>query len=132
MPTATKSYDYEADGRLSFSHDLINSRFDRSYAYDHAGRITEALSGAEARNEGFTNLRPYKETFSYDALGHLEERPVNIAWSGPGGAFSPSHQTYQNERNTAWQYDTDGNLTDSGNVQYTMTDRHPTVQRRHH
>ncbi|HYR75944.1 MAG TPA: hypothetical protein VEM96_08880 [Pyrinomonadaceae bacterium] len=122
----SKTYDYQADGRVSFSHDLINSQWDRSYSYDHAGRITQALSGGEARNEGTTNVRPYKETFVYDALGHLVERPFRNVWSGPGGMFSPEHQNYQNERNVNWQYDADGNLTDTGStqlsdyVQYTV------------
>jgi YD repeat-containing protein len=119
----SKSYDYRADGRRWWSHDLIEPKFDRSYAYDQAGRITQALSGAEARNEGTTDLRPYKETFEYDALGHLTARPVNRVWAGAGGAFTPAQQTYQNERNTGWQYDADGNLTDSGYVQYTIDAR---------
>jgi YD repeat-containing protein len=116
----SKTYDYQPDGRLVFSHDLSNSKFDRSYEYDHAGRITQALSGGEARNEGFTALRPYKQTFSYDPLGHLVERPVNIVWSQNGGGFSPAHQTYQNERNVNWQYDADGRLIHSSDVDYTI------------
>jgi len=115
-----KTYDYQPDGRRAFSHDLIATKFDRSYKYDHAGRITEALSGPEARNEGTSNQRPYKQTFAYDALGHMIERPANLLWSLGGGAFSPLHQDYHNERNMNWQYDADGNLTDSGEVQYTM------------
>jgi hypothetical protein len=115
----SKTCDYQADGRLSFSHDLIGSNWDRSYAYDHAGRITQALSGGEARNEGATNLRPYKETFVYDALGHLVERPYRNVWSGRGGIFSPEHQDYQNERNVNWQYDADGNLVDTGSTQFS-------------
>jgi YD repeat-containing protein len=117
---SSKTYDYQADGRLKFSHEVVSPVFDRSYAHDHAGRITEALSGAEARNEGTTNNRPYKQSFVYDALGHLTERPVNKLWSEQGGVFSPAQQTYVNERNTAWTYDADGNLTDSGAVDYTF------------
>ena len=94
----SKTYDYQADGRVGFSHDLINSQWDRSYSYDHAGRITQALSGGEARNEGTTNVRPYKETFVYEGFGHLVERPFRNVWSGPGGMFSPEHLDYQNER----------------------------------
>lgn len=29
----SKTYDYQADDRSSFSHDLINAKFDRSYSY---------------------------------------------------------------------------------------------------
>ena len=116
----SKTYDYQADGRLKFSHDVLNPQFDRSYAYDHAARISEGLSGAEARNEGTTNLRPYKESFVYDVFGHLTQRPVNKVWSGQGGAFSPATQTYVNNKNSVWQYDAAGNLTDTGPVDYTI------------
>jgi YD repeat-containing protein len=116
----SKTYEYNADGRRRFSHDLMDARFDRSYSYDHAGRIKEGLSGAEARNEGSSSFRPYKESFLYDTLDHLIERPLNSVWSGGGGSFSPSHQTYENNRNTGWEYDEDGNLIDSVNVQYTI------------
>ena len=64
-------------------------------------------------------MRPYKETFVYDAFGHLTERPWNSWWSGGGGAFTPTHQDYQNERNVNWQYDADGNLTDTGSTQFS-------------
>lgn len=101
----SKIYDYQSDGRLKFSHDLLNPQLDRSYGHDHAGRITEALSGAEARNEGPTNSRPYQQSFVYDPLGHLTARPVNKVWSGQGGPFAPTPQTYVNERNTSWGYD---------------------------
>jgi len=39
-----------------------------------------SFSGAEARSEAPTNDRPYRETFAYDALGHLTNRSSNN-WS---------------------------------------------------
>jgi hypothetical protein len=44
-----------------FTQDQLtsNSKFDRLYLYDHRGRITTALTGAEARGQGPTNHRPY-------------------------------------------------------------------------
>jgi hypothetical protein len=87
----SKTYDYQPDGRLVFSHDLTNPKFDRSYEYDHAGRITQALSGGEARNEGFTALQPYKQTFSQRSAGPsgraageyclVAERRKLLAWA---------------------------------------------------
>src|SRR5262249_1676451 len=44
-------YQYYDDGRFKYSHNLLDNRFDRSYEYDHVGRLTKALSGAEARGE---------------------------------------------------------------------------------
>src|SRR5205823_3733794 len=32
----SKNYQYDGDGRLHYSADLIDNRFDRSYSYDHA------------------------------------------------------------------------------------------------
>ncbi|HKS26263.1 MAG TPA: S8 family serine peptidase, partial [Pyrinomonadaceae bacterium] len=45
----SKGYEYNADGSLSYSQDYLNDKFDRAYTYDHAGRITAALSGPAAR-----------------------------------------------------------------------------------
>jgi hypothetical protein len=49
-----KAYQYYDDGKLKFTQDQLttNSKFDRLYNYDHLGRITTALSGAEARGQG--------------------------------------------------------------------------------
>jgi len=127
----SKTYDYQADGRLRFSGDLLDHRFDRSYSYDQANRISEALSGAEARGEPSTSNRPYNQAYQYDAWDHLVGRGSNSLWppfgdssgrlwSGPGSSFTPNPQEYVNDRNQSWQYDADGHLINSGEVQYTM------------
>ena len=56
---ASIDYQYYDDGRLKYSHDLIDSRFDRSFEYDHAARLTKALS--EPRPE-VNRLRPIVPT----------------------------------------------------------------------
>jgi hypothetical protein len=73
-----KSYEYYNDGRLKFTEDQLvtNSKFDRLYRYDHVGQINIALSGQEAREQDTTNDRPYNETTTYDAFGHLTSRDV--------------------------------------------------------
>ena len=106
----SKTYDYYADGTLKFSSDLLDHRFDRLYHWDHAGRIKEAYSGADARNEGPTTNRPYRQLYSYDQMGHLTQR-TNSSWNiGPTTTFD----SYTNNRHDAvgqlWQYDADGNL----------------------
>jgi hypothetical protein len=101
-----KSYQYYDDAALRFTQDQLttNSKFDRKYEYDHAGRITKALSGQEARGQGTTSDRPYNETHTYDAFNHLTLRFVR-QWSrlpfASGGEFS-------NNRMSEWQYDSDG------------------------
>ena len=71
-----KSYQYYADGQIKFAQDQmsINSKFDRWYAYDHAGRVVTALSGAEARGGGPTDDRPYKEFLAYQAFDHFLQK----------------------------------------------------------
>jgi len=111
----SKTYDYYADGALRFSSESLEHRYDRSYSYEH-GRITQALSGAEARNEGTTNDRPYNETFTYDPLGHLTHRDSKIwTWQSPYSI----PETYSNNRSSAANYDAEGNQT--GNVDATYT-----------
>ncbi|MBC8029018.1 MAG: hypothetical protein H7Z16_02820, partial [Pyrinomonadaceae bacterium] len=110
----SKTYDYQADGRLRFSSDLLEHKYDRFYSFDHAARITQALSGGEARGEPATNDRPYKQTFSYDGLGHLTNRNSNH-WND----FYSLSDSYTNNRRPDWNYDADGNLL--GNVDTTYT-----------
>ena len=110
-----KTYQYNADGALSYSHDLIDQRFDRAYAYDTTtAQVRQALSGAEARNQGTTNDRPYKETFDYDPFGHLTTQNTNH-WT----AFYSAGGSYTNNRRTGWFYDLDGRITMSSDLNYT-------------
>jgi hypothetical protein len=110
-----KGYQYYDDGRLKFTQDLLttNSKFDRLYKYDHMGRTTIALSGAEARGQGPTNDRPYNETMAYDPMGHLTLRELRH-WDR---FDTTGNETYTNNRRFGWQYDADGRLL-SGNGQF--------------
>jgi YD repeat-containing protein len=109
-------YQYYNDGRLSYSHDLLDAKFDRAQRYDHVARITDGLSGAEARGEPPTNDRPYKQTNSYDAFNHLTVRSTRH-WSR--GLPYASSDSYVDDRRSGWQYDADGNLTNNIKRQYT-------------
>lgn len=104
----SKTYDYHPDGKLRFSSDLLEHRFDRSYGFDHAGRMTSAFSGAEARGEGATTLRPYYRTHAYDALNHLTERRIKVWWNSD---FTVA-DSYTKNRRDGWSYDFDGRLVD--------------------
>ena len=111
-----KSYQYYDDGRLKSTQDQLttNSKFDRLYKYDHVGRATTALSGAEARGSGPTNDRPYNESMAYDAMGHLTLREIR-QWDRYD---TTGNETYTNNRRLGWQYDADGRLL-SGSNYYT-------------
>jgi YD repeat-containing protein len=120
IPTVmSKIYDYYADGTLKFSGDLLDHRFDRLYRWDHAGRISEAYSGAEARNEGPTTNRPYKQLYGYDAMGHVTQR-TNSSWSlGPTTTTDSYTNNRHNPVGQLWQYDADGNLLMMPGAAYT-------------
>ena len=109
-------YQYYDDGRLKFSKNVLDNRFDRSYEYDHAVRLRKALSGAEARGEPATTNRPYKETATYDEFGHLKTRS-SLHWSRTLGFGSSD--TYSNNRRVGWSYDADGNWISGAGRQHT-------------
>jgi hypothetical protein len=103
------NYQYSNDGRMSLASDLKYNIFDRSYSYDHAGRLMQSLSGTEARG-GTTADGPYKQTYQYDVWGNLTGRANDRFWSQELG---PPPTTYVNDRNTGsnWSYDVAGNVT---------------------
>ena len=104
----SKTYTYNDDGTLRFSSDALDHRFDRSYGFDHVGRLKTALSGAEARGEGTTTNRPYNQTYGYNAFGQLTQRTVKTWWTGDNSMSV----TYVNNREQGinFQYDADGRV----------------------
>lgn len=96
----SKHYEYNADGKLRYSQDLVNDKFDRSYSYDHVGRLTGAYSGPRARGlaDPINGNRPYSLNFTYDALNHLTAGSGRI-WSMPYTTDTGSG-TYTNNKNT--------------------------------
>ena len=109
-------YQYNDDGRLSYSHNQLDSRFDRGYQYDHVGRIKLGLSGPEASGGTPTTDRPYREFYAYDAFDHLTVRNTRH-WSKTQPYISSD--TYTDNRRNGWQYDAEGNLTNNITRQYT-------------
>jgi YD repeat-containing protein len=108
----SKTYAYHADGALRFSSDALDHRFDRSYGYDQAGRMTNALSGAEARGEGTTTNRPYNQSYGFDAFGHMSQRTQKTWWTADA-TFS---QSFVNNRRVGWTHDANGRVVDAGDV----------------
>jgi YD repeat-containing protein len=112
------SFQYYLDGQLKFASNVVTDPdqpdghiIDRAYAYDHAGRMKEAYSGAEARdfvsgtNSGVAD-GPYRESFAYDAWNQM--------LSGGGRFWSRTNTTTANYnttgRNPDWEYDAAGDL----------------------
>jgi YD repeat-containing protein len=111
--TVGSEYQYYADGRISYSRDLTEGKFDRSYSYDHVARLTTSFSGSEARG-GSTSDGPYRQTYDYDSWGNLTQR-TGRDWSHNSAPVSFTYDTATN-RNPQWQYDPEGNVTGQGTL----------------
>jgi YD repeat-containing protein len=62
-------YAYYPDGRLKSKLLSTFNLFDRSYSYDHVGRLTQARTANEAR--GLTGTGPYRQDYVYDVWNNL-------------------------------------------------------------
>ncbi|HEV2765302.1 MAG TPA: RHS repeat-associated core domain-containing protein, partial [Pyrinomonadaceae bacterium] len=111
----------EKTGRVVYARSLYDATLDRSYEYDHVGRLVVSHSGAEARahvgipagSQWGTLDGPYSHGYEYDARGNLLRRH---GWGGLlGGAPGSSNQQVKaydaNNRQTDFQYDAAGNVT---------------------
>lgn len=114
MKIFDRTYDYLADGRLRLADEessTADEKFDRSFTYDHLGRVKDAKSGVEAHGGTETDLEklPYRQSYSYNALGNLTGRDSTL-WDYAGDwDFS---NTFVNNRVTAGAfYDNDGRRT---------------------
>ncbi len=108
----SQSYDYYNDGRTSFVHNLTDSNFDRSYAYDHVARVNQATTGGQAR--GDSGATPYNEGFGYDVFNNLNSRST-VSW---GVDEMSDGGSYTNNRRSDWGYDANGNNTMIGSRTY--------------
>lgn len=97
------------DGRVKFVQDLtqVNSQFDRAYRYDDpAGRLTEALTGSQARG-GNSEDGPYYESYGYDVWDQSTSL-TRRDWDTTIESSLPLDGTHG--RTTAWSYDADGRV----------------------
>jgi YD repeat-containing protein len=113
-PFVSLTYQRNSDATMQYTHNVVDQRFDRSYTYDQAGRITQALSGPAASGGADNNNRPYLQYYSFDAWNNMTSRwgkhwSHNIGFSG----------TYTNNRMDGWTYDADGRNTVSNTVTST-------------
>jgi hypothetical protein len=103
------NYQYFADGTLRSASDIASDHFDKAYAYDHLGRITEAYSGREARGLAPTSPipdSPYRQTFSYDAFNQ-QLRETGRIWQQQ---LSGQIYSYSNNRRSDLMYNAEGNV----------------------
>jgi YD repeat-containing protein len=101
------TFSYLADGKPQSMTDVVNSDFNRTYQYDHVGRL-------KYNQFGTTQSTPYLQTITYDAFSHMTGR--NTVYWGDGNQFS---STYTNDRETTtgvWgtTFDAAGNMIYSG------------------
>lgn len=102
------TYEYYNDGMLRKVANLTDNRFDRAYVYDQAGRLKEALSGAEARGDT-TADGPYKQVYNYDVWGN-NNNFIHRKWTG--GTIT-DNTPYTNNRHQSYVYDATGQITGS-------------------
>jgi RHS repeat-associated protein len=99
--------------RVSYAKNLYDSTLNRSYDYDHLGRLEVAHSGAEADAHvglGSWGLQngPYSHHYGYDQYGNLNAR---AGWGGTNPSYTA---TFTNNRLPNIQFDASGNMTDAG------------------
>jgi YD repeat-containing protein len=122
-PPTGSNYSYYADGNLEFAQDnnpplfsdVAPHAYDRAYRYDPQGRLSEALTGTEARG-GTVADGPYREAYSHDAFGQMTSRDARL-WSNGWDGFA---YNYVNGRNQSWQYDPAGNITNSDGGEFQL------------
>jgi RHS repeat-associated protein len=114
------NYDYfnERSGRVSYAQNIQDATLDRSYEYDHLGRLAISHSGAEARAHAYSGQwgtadGPFSQGYEYDAWGNVTHK---YGWGGEVQGGSPSASTdftysYTNNRRNGFSYDAAGNLT---------------------
>jgi RHS repeat-associated protein len=117
----------ESTGRVTRARDLYDRTLDRSYQYDHVGRLQVAASGQTARNQlsgasttaSDIDSGPYGQQYRYDVWGNLVEKT--------GRADEQSYRaTYKNNQlqndpltSNEIKYDGAGNITNDGLQQFT-------------
>ncbi|HKS28123.1 MAG TPA: hypothetical protein VJS44_09900 [Pyrinomonadaceae bacterium] len=100
--------------RVSRARNIYDPTLNRSYDYDHLGRLEVAHSGNEADahvglgNWGSPPNGPYSYHYGYDQYGNLNYR---IGWGGTNPSYSA---TFTNNRLPNMVFDASGNMTDAG------------------
>jgi YD repeat-containing protein len=116
-----KDYEYYPDGNLKFVNDALNSKFDRSYTYDHLARLKDGKSSTEASGttipDGWSQVQnlPYRQSYTYNAFADMTERYSKF-WGGDANLtltynFDSHHRITGSYSWQQWEYDADGRVT---------------------
>lgn len=97
-------YEYYSDGRIKNVRAAEGGGPTHTYSYDQTARLKTGSQYLE-----------YAQTYGYDAFNNMTSRTGSYF----GQSHSPYSATYSNNRNTAWSYDFEGNITNDGQRQYT-------------
>jgi hypothetical protein len=107
-------YQYHADGKIKFSQNKLDDKFDRGNLYDYTGRLSEAYSGIEARNflnqvsnNPATLAVPYRKNYTHNVWGDLT---INSGGYWSNITTTATTIAFTNGRRSGWQYDAAGNL----------------------
>ena len=116
--TYNNTYLNETTGRVSYAQSIYDPTLDRSYEYDHVGRLVISHSGAEARAHAIngqwgTMDGPYSQGYDFDVWGNVTHK---YGWGGEvqggkAGQSSDINYTYTGNRRNGFSYDLSGNLT---------------------
>jgi RHS repeat-associated protein len=107
-------YFNENSGRLTYAQNINDGTLDRSYHYDHVGRLQSSFTGTSARAQvGISSTwfgdGPYAaHDYVYDVWGN------NTARSGWGGSNPQYSTSFTNNKMNSMVYDASGNLADAG------------------
>ena len=108
------SYFGENTGRVTYAQNINDATLDRSYNYDHVGRLQSAYTGSSARahvgiGSNWLSDGPYAQQDNvYDVWGNTLSR---TGWGGTNPQYSA---TYTNNKMNGMLYDDAGNLKDAG------------------
>ncbi len=119
----------EKTGRVIYARSLYDQTLDRSYEYDHVGRLVVAHAGAEARahvgmpaGSGWNQMDgPYSHGYEYDVRGNLLRR---YGWGGllggVPGSYNEQVKAYDaNNRQTDLAHDASGNVINETSQVFT-------------
>lgn len=114
------AYNYfnERTGRVTYAQNINDGTLDRSYQYDHVGRLLSSQSGVEARVDvgllqSGTPDGPYSQRYYYDQWGNVTSRE---GWGGENPVFTVA---YTNNQRNGSTYDAAGNITNDGGQAFT-------------
>jgi YD repeat-containing protein len=107
------TFEYFADSRPKAMDNVLDAGFDRSFAYDFAGRLSSNAFGTALDGQG-NQVTPYSQTIVYDAFSQMTSRETQ-QW----GTDYNFYRSYQNGRQTAQSgetltFDAAGNITYQG------------------